>query len=74
MRPGDGLAGGGKGARKQIAKIGRQDLAKTETARGKGAILERCVIADGVQIPSGAGFRTCAIIQRDGKIAVTDIK
>ncbi len=41
---------------------------------GEGAVLERCIIADGVQILSGARFRNCAIIQKDGNVAVTDIK
>ena len=40
---------------------------------GKEAVLERCVVADGVQILSGARFRNCAIIQREGKTVVTDI-
>ena len=40
---------------------------------GKGAVLDRCVVADGVQILSGARFRNCAIIQREGKAVVTDI-
>jgi len=41
---------------------------------GGGATLERCVVADGVQIPAGAAFRNCAIIQRDGDLVVADIK
>ena len=40
---------------------------------GPGATIERCVVADGVKIPSGASFRNCAIIQRDGEIVVADI-
>ena len=40
---------------------------------GAGATLERCIVADGVKIPSGASFRNCAIIQRDGEIVVADI-
>jgi len=40
---------------------------------GKDAVLERCVVADGVQIPAGARFRNCAIIQRDGTAVATDI-
>jgi NDP-sugar pyrophosphorylase family protein len=41
---------------------------------GKGAVLERCVVADGVQIPAGARFSSCAIIQREGKAVATDIE
>jgi NDP-sugar pyrophosphorylase family protein len=40
---------------------------------GAEATLERCVVADGVTIPSGASFRNCAIIQRDGSLVVADI-
>ncbi len=40
---------------------------------GAGAVLERCIVADGVKIPSGARFRNCAIIQRDGELVVADI-
>jgi NDP-sugar pyrophosphorylase family protein len=40
---------------------------------GSGAVLERCVVADGVQIPSGARFSNCAIIQREGKATAADI-
>ena len=40
---------------------------------GAGATLERCIVADGVKIPSGASFRNCAIIQRDGELVVADI-
>ena len=40
---------------------------------GKGAILDRCVVTDRVQILSGARFHNCAIIQRDGKAVATDI-
>ena len=40
---------------------------------GAEATLDRCIVADGVQIPSGASFRNCAIIQRDGALVVADI-
>jgi NDP-sugar pyrophosphorylase family protein len=40
---------------------------------GAGASLDRCIVADGVQIPSGAAFRNCAIIQREGELVVADI-
>jgi NDP-sugar pyrophosphorylase family protein len=40
---------------------------------GAGAVVERCVVADGVKIPSGAHFRSCAIIQRDGNLVVANI-
>jgi mannose-1-phosphate guanylyltransferase len=40
---------------------------------GAGATLERCIVADGVEILSGASLRNCAIIQRNGELAVTDI-
>jgi NDP-sugar pyrophosphorylase family protein len=40
---------------------------------GAGATLERCIVADGVTIPSGARFRNSAIIQRDGELIVADI-
>jgi NDP-sugar pyrophosphorylase family protein len=40
---------------------------------GAGTTLERCIIADGVKLPSGASFRNCAIIQRDGELIVADI-
>jgi NDP-sugar pyrophosphorylase family protein len=40
---------------------------------GNGAVLERCVVADGVQIPAGARFSNCAIIQREGTATATDI-
>jgi NDP-sugar pyrophosphorylase family protein len=41
---------------------------------GEGATLERCVVADGVEIPAGARFGNCAIIQRDGKLVTADIR
>jgi NDP-sugar pyrophosphorylase family protein len=41
---------------------------------GAGAILERCIVADGVKISSGASFRNCTIIQSEGKLVVADIK
>ena len=44
-----------------------------DVAIGKEARLERCVVADGVQIPSGAAFRNCVIIQRGGQIVTADI-
>jgi len=44
-----------------------------EVSVGAGAKLERCILADGVKIPSGASFRNCAIIQRDGELVVSDI-
>ncbi len=40
---------------------------------GAGAMLERCIVADSVKIPSGASFRNCAIIQREGELVVADI-
>ena len=40
---------------------------------GAGATLERCILADGVKIPSGAKFRNCAIIQRGKDLEVADI-
>ena len=40
---------------------------------GAGALLDRCIVADGVTIPSGASFRNCAIIQRDGELMVAEI-
>jgi NDP-sugar pyrophosphorylase family protein len=40
---------------------------------GTDAVLERCIIADGVQIPAGARLRNCAIIQREGHAVATDI-
>ena len=40
---------------------------------GAGAGLSRCLVADGVTIPSGASFHNCAIIQRDGELMVADI-
>ena len=40
---------------------------------GGGAMLDYCVVADGVTIPSGSSFRNCAIIQRDGALVVADI-
>lgn len=41
---------------------------------GEDATLERCVVADDVEIPAGARFSNCAIIQRDGQLVVTDIR
>jgi ADP-glucose pyrophosphorylase len=67
-----------------LTQIGRGSLVD-QTARlvdtivwdavhvGGGAMLERCVVADGVEIPAGARFSNCAIIQRNGELAVTDI-
>jgi NDP-sugar pyrophosphorylase family protein len=40
---------------------------------GPRATLERCVLADAVEIPDGASFSNCAIIQRDGELIVTEI-
>jgi NDP-sugar pyrophosphorylase family protein len=40
---------------------------------GSGVTLDRCVVADGVTIPSGASFRNSAIIQRDGELMLADI-
>ena len=38
-----------------------------------GATLERCVVADGVHIPSGRSFRNCAIIQSGGELVVSEL-
>lgn len=38
-----------------------------------GATLERCVVADGVQIPDGREFRNCAIIQSGGELVVAEL-
>jgi mannose-1-phosphate guanylyltransferase len=38
-----------------------------------GATLERCVVADGVQIPAGRAFRNCAIIQSGGDLVVAEL-
>jgi ADP-glucose pyrophosphorylase len=40
---------------------------------GARAKLNRCIVADGVKIASGASFSSCAIIQRDGELMVADI-
>jgi mannose-1-phosphate guanylyltransferase len=40
----------------------------------ENAMLQRCVVADGVNIPSGASFRDSAIVQTDGELIVADIK
>jgi mannose-1-phosphate guanylyltransferase len=40
---------------------------------GPGATVERCIVADNVEIPAGASFVNCAIIQRDGELIVADI-
>jgi NDP-sugar pyrophosphorylase family protein len=40
---------------------------------GKGASVERCVVADGVKIPAGANYQNCAIIQRDGELVATQM-
>ena len=40
---------------------------------GAGAILDRCVVADGVRIPAGSRFTNCAIIQSGGELAVTEM-
>lgn len=40
---------------------------------GAGATLERCIVADGVEIPAGARFRNCAMIQRAGELIQADI-
>lgn len=39
-----------------------------------GATLERCVVADGVQIPAGRSFRNCAIIQSGGELVVASLE
>lgn len=40
---------------------------------GAGATLERCIVADGVEIRPGAKFRNCVIIQKDGELITADI-
>jgi mannose-1-phosphate guanylyltransferase/phosphomannomutase len=40
---------------------------------GRDGILERCIVADYVKIPSGVGFQNCAIIQEGGRLVVSDI-
>jgi mannose-1-phosphate guanylyltransferase len=40
---------------------------------GPGASLDRCIVADGAQIPAGARYSNCAIIQRDGALIVAKI-
>ena len=40
---------------------------------GPRARLERCVVADGVKIPSGRRFLNCAIIQSGGELVVAEI-
>jgi NDP-sugar pyrophosphorylase family protein len=38
-----------------------------------GATLERCVLADGVRIPSGRSFSNCAIIQSGSELVVSKL-
>jgi NDP-sugar pyrophosphorylase family protein len=40
---------------------------------GAGAILDRCIVADNVKIPSGVSFQNCAIIQEGQKLGVSDL-
>jgi NDP-sugar pyrophosphorylase family protein len=40
---------------------------------GAGVTLERCVVADGAQIPSGRSLRDCAIIQSGGELVVSKL-
>jgi NDP-sugar pyrophosphorylase family protein len=40
---------------------------------GPGAMLDRCVVADNVKIPSGVSFQNCAIIQEGGKLVVANL-
>lgn len=40
---------------------------------GEGAVLERCIVGDGVKIPPGTAYRNCAIIRRGSELVVADI-
>lgn len=40
---------------------------------GAGAILDRCVLADGVRVPAGSRFTNCAIVQSGDEIVVTEM-
>lgn len=40
---------------------------------GAGAVLNRCIVADGVTIPAGVRFQNCVIIQREGELVVADM-
>jgi NDP-sugar pyrophosphorylase family protein len=54
------------------ARISRSILWDDVTI-GDEAVLDGCVIADGVTIPAGANYRGCAIVRRDGELIVAPI-
>jgi NDP-sugar pyrophosphorylase family protein len=68
---GDGLQIGRGSVVDQSARV--TDSVIWDAVRvGADATIERCVVADGVTIPSGARFRNCAIIQKDEELIVAD--
>ena len=74
--------GNAEGAAPQVGRGSVIDPSATVTGSviwddvsvGAGASLDRCIVADAVEIPAGARFTHCAIIQRDGELIVADIK
>lgn len=40
---------------------------------GPDAVLHRCIVADGVNVPGGSHFQECAIVQHDGDLKVVNI-
>jgi len=69
---GDGLQVGRRSAIDRSARV-VDSVIWDDVHVGAGAVLERCILADGVEIPAGASFRNCAMIQRDGELIVADI-
>jgi mannose-1-phosphate guanylyltransferase len=41
---------------------------------GADAVLDRCIVADGVSVPPGSHFRNSALIQQDGRLTVASIE
>jgi ADP-glucose pyrophosphorylase len=40
---------------------------------GTGAVLDECVVADGVTIPGGSEYRRCAIVQHAGALVIAKL-
>jgi NDP-sugar pyrophosphorylase family protein len=63
----------GRGSRVDPSAQLTESVVWEDAEIGARALLERCVVADRVKIPSGSRFRNCAIIQADSELVVADI-
>ncbi len=64
-----------RGERVRIADSARvsRSILWDDVTVGAGAVIEGCVVADGVTIPAGANYRQSAIVCTDGELLVAPI-